>query len=162
MPFAPGMKHPDLATHDTLGIATQAELDAHEAAADPHTVYQRESEKGVANGYASLDAGATIPDAQIPSTIARDSELPDLAGHIAAADPHVGYVREADANWTDLTDGGATALHSHAGGSEAFPVGAVFIAVVDTSPATLLGYGTWSAIAAGRGLDRKSTRLNSS
>ena len=46
--------------------------------------------------------------------------------------------------------------HTHPGGSEAFPVGAVFIAIVSTNPATLLGYGTWSAIAAGRmliGLD---------
>ena len=41
-------------------------------------------------------------------------------------------------------------------GGEAFPVGAVFIAVVSTDPATLLGYGTWSALAPGRvlvGLD---------
>src|SRR3990167_2038807 len=36
------------------------------------------------------------------------------------------------------------------GGSNAFPVGAVFIAVVNTNPATLLGYGTWSAFGAGR------------
>lgn len=46
------------------------------------------------------------------------------------------------------------------GGSEAFPVGAVFIAVVSTDPATLLGYGTWSAIAAGKmlvGLDSGDT-----
>ena len=35
-------------------------------------------------------------------------------------------------------------------GGDAFPVGSVFIAVVATNPATLLGYGTWSAIAAGR------------
>ena len=37
-----------------------------------------------------------------------------------------------------------------------FPVGSVFLAVVSTNPATLLGYGTWSAIGAGRvlvGLD---------
>lgn len=41
--------------------------------------------------------------------------------------------------------------HTHAGGGgEAFPVGSVFIAVVDTDPATLLGYGTWSAFSAGR------------
>ena len=40
----------------------------------------------------------------------------DLDDHEAAADPHAGYVREADANWIDLTDGGATVLHSHAGG----------------------------------------------
>lgn len=41
-------------------------------------------------------------------------------------------------------------------GAEAFPIGAVFIAVVATNPATLLGYGTWSAFGAGRvlvGLD---------
>lgn len=35
-------------------------------------------------------------------------------------------------------------------GSEAFPVGSVFISVVSTDPATLLGYGTWSAFAAGK------------
>lgn len=35
-------------------------------------------------------------------------------------------------------------------GSQAFPVGSVFISVVSTDPATLLGYGTWVAIAAGR------------
>ena len=41
-------------------------------------------------------------------------------------------------------------------GSQAFPVGAIFIAVVSTNPATLLGYGTWSAFGAGKilvGLD---------
>ena len=46
------------------------------------------------------------------------------------------------------------------GGSEAFPIGAVFIAVVSTDPGTLLGYGTWAAIAAGKmliGLDSGDT-----
>lgn len=33
---------------------------------------------------------------------------------------------------------------------EAFPVGSVFIGVVATNPATLLGYGTWAAFGAGR------------
>lgn len=43
---------------------------------------------------------------------------------------------------------------------EAFPVGAVFISVVSTDPATLLGYGTWQAFGAGRvlvGLDSGDT-----
>jgi len=84
----------------------------------------------------------------------------DAEAHAAAADPHTGYVREADANWTDLTDAGETTLHSHPGGGgnpiDAWPVGSIFIAVVSTNPNTLLGGGTWAAIAAGRmliGLD---------
>lgn len=40
--------------------------------------------------------------------------------------------------------------HTHPGGSEAFPVGSVFLSVVSTNPATLLGYGTWAAFGAGR------------
>jgi hypothetical protein len=37
-----------------------------------------------------------------------------------------------------------------------FPVGSVFVSVVSTNPATLLGYGTWTEMGAGRvlvGLD---------
>ena len=34
--------------------------------------------------------------------------------------------------------------------SIAFPVDCVFLAVVDTDPATLLGYGTWQRVAQGR------------
>ena len=55
---------------------------------------------------------------------------------------------------------GQIASHTHAGGSEAFPVGAVFIAVVATNPAILLGYGVWLAFVAGRvlvGLDALDT-----
>ena len=40
--------------------------------------------------------------------------------------------------------------------SAAWPIGSVFTSVVSTNPATLLGFGTWSSIAAGRvlvGLD---------
>jgi microcystin-dependent protein len=40
--------------------------------------------------------------------------------------------------------------------SQAWPVGSVFIALVSTNPGTLLGYGTWAAVGAGRvlvGLD---------
>jgi hypothetical protein len=40
---------------------------AHEAAADPHTGYQREAEKAAANGYASLDASTKVPFAQLPT-----------------------------------------------------------------------------------------------
>ena len=46
--------------------------------------------------------------------------------------------------------GGKTQVSIPGGAGEAFPVGSVFIAVVSTDPATLLGYGTWSAFGAGR------------
>ena len=53
--------------------------------------------------------------------------------------------------------------HSHPGGSESFPVGSVFIAVVSTNPGALLGYGTWIAFSAGRvlvGLDSGQTEFD--
>lgn len=45
----------------------------------------------------------------------------------------------------------------------AWPIGSVYIAVVSTNPATLLGFGTWEAFAAGRvlvGLDSQQTEFD--
>lgn len=53
--------------------------------------------------------------------------------------------------------GGAASL------SGAWPVGSIFISAVSTNPATLLGFGTWSAFAAGRvlvGLDSGQTEFD--
>jgi hypothetical protein len=74
------------------GTVVDAAIAVHVAAADPHTGYQKESEKGAASGYASLDAGGTVPDAQIPAGIARDTEL---AAAVAASE--AGQVRDGDA-----------------------------------------------------------------
>jgi hypothetical protein len=51
----------------TSTFITQAAITTHEAAADPHTGYQRESEKAAASGYASLDGSTKVPIAQIPT-----------------------------------------------------------------------------------------------
>ena len=57
-------------------------------------------------------------------------------------------------------------LNAAAGGgdvSAAWPIGSVFTSVVATNPATLLGFGTWSSIAAGRvlvGLDSGDTSFD--
>jgi hypothetical protein len=80
---------------------TGALIPGHTTAADPHSVYQKESEKGVANGYAELDGDATVPDAQIPAAIARDTEVTAeitaaVDAHVAAADPHTGYQKESE------------------------------------------------------------------
>jgi hypothetical protein len=68
---------------------------------DPHTQYRLESED-----HSHASAGAQ------GGTVAHSA----LTG-LTTGDPHTQYVQEADANWVDLTDGGATTLHSHAGGS---------------------------------------------
>lgn len=52
-----------------------------------------------------------------------------------------------DTNSLYLFDGAAW---NAVGGSQAWPVGSVFVSVVSTDPNTLLGYGTWSAIASGQ------------
>lgn len=59
---------------NTLVAVLQAWDAEHLTASDPHPGYQKESERGVALGYAELDASATVPDAQIPATITRDAE----------------------------------------------------------------------------------------
>lgn len=53
-------------TAANVGAEPAGTVATHAAAADPHTGYQKESEKGVANGYASLDASGLVPVAQLP------------------------------------------------------------------------------------------------
>lgn len=66
-------------THNTPadGTFSGAGATAWDAA---HTVSGAEdtANKGVANGYASLDAGGTVPDAQIPAAIARAMKAAEI------------------------------------------------------------------------------------
>lgn len=50
----------------------------HLAAADPHAQYQRKSEKGAANGYASLGADGKVPSAQLPAGLGGGGSLVPL------------------------------------------------------------------------------------
>jgi hypothetical protein len=58
---------------------------------------------------------------------------------------HTGQVPSALTRWSLVAAKGDAGTPG-----QAWPIGSVFIAVVSTDPATLLGYGTWSAIGAGR------------
>lgn len=109
---------------EDAGEAASA-IATHEGESDPHTGYLTPAEADAAY-----------------------EPIGEVAAHEALADPHPGYLTpaEADADYAAID-------HTHEGGGaaiDAWPVGSVFIAVVSTSPATLLGGGTWSAFGAGR------------
>lgn len=73
----------DGSTGWTLVRYTDAEVDAivatHAAAADPHTGYQKESEKDAASGYAGLTAGTKLNLAQMQEVIGYADLTDDLA-----------------------------------------------------------------------------------
>lgn len=99
-------------------------------------------------------AGPNDPTKQVSKTVYEQAHtLTDVASaatqssHASdATDPHsaAGYVKETDANYVDLTDGGATTLHSHAGSS-----GASWTQVINESGASFANWtgvsGTWAS-----------------
>lgn len=109
-----------LGESQTYGDATPA-LQAHIAAADPHTgyvlesahgntgdvhtQYQLESEKGVANGYASLGASAYVPTTQLGSGTAGSTNY--LRGDQSWATPAIYAGATYVVGDTDITSSGA-------------------------------------------------------
>jgi uncharacterized protein DUF2793 len=86
-------------------LAGTDDITAHEAAADPHTGYQKESEKGAANGYASLDSGTLVPPAQLPVLVG-DSGSGGTKGAApapAAGDAAAGKFLKADGSWAAVS-----------------------------------------------------------
>jgi len=95
---------------------------------------------GVTNNIVGIDTGAGDNDTLVTQGYVDDS-IPTLPVKATGA--------EIDTGTDDAKFATPKALaESHL--FEPFPIGAVFISVVSTSPATLLGYGTWSAFAQGR------------
>lgn len=125
------------------GYATDTDISGHVAAADPHTVYERETQKGIAGGYASLDnPGATVPDAQIPAAIARDSEVTtQVSTHAQASDPHTGYQRESEKSQI----GGYPTLVD-IGGAPVTPASQLGTGTPDASK-VLRGDNSWAVVA---------------
>lgn len=118
--------HPDLATHDALGLATDAALAAHNHdAAYAATVHTQPYSTLTGVPAAFPPESHAHLDADIPAGIARDSEVTS-AINAHAATPHGG------------------------GSGEVYAVGDLYLTTRSGNPATLLGYGTWAAFGAGR------------
>lgn len=92
----------------TLWVAANP-MPGHLAASDPHTGYQKESEKGVASGYASLDGTTKVPYAQLPTgTVSSTVAIGDhahsgvyepsgaVSTHEGASNPHPTYETAAE------------------------------------------------------------------
>lgn len=98
-----------LATNQSIANAVAA----HEAKADPHAQYIKASQKGVANGVATLGGDGLVPLSQLPPAIATDAELAaSLAAHVSAGDPHPQYLTPAE---------GDAAIAAHAAAADPHP-----------------------------------------
>ena len=140
--------------HDSAGDPIALTQAGHESAADPHSAYALDSEKGAASGIATLDAGGKHTSGQVP--FGSTSTTVCVGNDARLSDARTPTQHSITGSEHSFPGGTSTFLRADGtfaappGGTEAFPVGAVFLAVVSTNPATLLGYGTWSAFGAGR------------
>lgn len=76
---------------EPAGTASSA-VGAHVAAPDPHPQYLLDSEKGAANGVATLDAGSKIPLAQLPAAAITDTFVVNTEAAMLALSAQVGDV----------------------------------------------------------------------
>ena len=93
----------DLTALDAATDAVASDLASHIAAGDPHTTYQKESEKSAANGYASLDAGTKIPIAEIPTGTSASTAC-------VGNDARLSYARTPTAHAASHKSGGSDAI----------------------------------------------------
>lgn len=165
-----GMPADPVPPHEAAGdphpvYATDTALTTHEGAADPHVGYQKESEKGAVNGYASLDAGGTVPDAQIPAAIARDTEVTSaITTHEGAGDPHPGYALDSH-SMASHSDDGALAVKNTVGTGDIDNDAVTYAKIQNVTDARLLGRSAGSSgdvqeITVGSGLSLSGGALS--
>lgn len=114
--FAPAS---GIAATDAQAAIVEAKTDAqtyadsavstHAGAADPHTGYQKESEKGAANGYASLDGAGKVPVSELPDTVVGAMDF--QGGWNASTNtPDIDAAAKTKGDYWIVTTAGATSL----------------------------------------------------
>jgi hypothetical protein len=102
-------------THDyEPSGAAAATVAAHEGESDPHTQYQKESEKGAANGYASLGADGKVPSSQLPASSGGGVTVAEVDGTPSVAATTIKF---PNGTITDNGDGSATYTPASSGGA---------------------------------------------
>lgn len=150
--FSGGARVDDFAVESavdfTVDMATQAELDAEasaRAAADALLIPL--AQKGAASGVATLDGAGTIPDGQIPATVARDTEVASAVAALVNAAPstldtlaELSAALGSDPNFaTTMTTALAAKLSSAAAAATYVPRGTLSINIMDAPYGAVAG-----------------------
>lgn len=94
------------ARFEPIGEAASA-VSGHVGEADPHAQYQKESEKGQANGYASLGADNKVPTTQLPAIAFTDvAVVADEAAQLALTAEEGDVAIRSDLNKSYIHNGG--------------------------------------------------------
>lgn len=107
-----------------------AAIAAHEAASDPHTGYQKESEKGQASGYASLNASSKVVEDPANATATPTASKIPIAG--AAGELAAGFL----ATFQTLVDGATIAVNWASGRRAKVTIGGDRTLGTPTNPTT--------------------------
>lgn len=157
-------------TDHTTGVNPTASAVGDAVAEGTNAAVARADHRHGREGFGSISGLANTNTNGVGTTLPRSDHQHKRDIRVAKAGSDVGtrnrinFIEGANVTITVTDDSGSdevdVTIASTGGSGEAFPVGSVFIAVVATNPATLLGYGTWSAFGAGRvlvGLDSGDT-----
>lgn len=121
-----------------------AGIASHEAETDPHAQYQLREEKGVADGYASLDGSGKVPSAQLPSFVDDVIEAANFATLPGTGETGKIYVTLNDGKVFRWSGTAYVEISASPGSTDAVPegVGSLYFTVARVRDTVLTGLST--------------------